>query len=93
MHTVVTFATRKLKSPATATTTGDKMKCGYCGWEWKPRVKYPKNCPTCYRLIRESVAKRREQMNKPIEIRPLAEAREINERLDKIKEKAGKGGL
>jgi len=27
------------------------MKCPHCGYEWKPRVKNPKECPRCkYRL-------------------------------------------
>ena len=27
------------------------MRCPYCGYEWKPRVKYPKKCPMCQRWL------------------------------------------
>lgn len=34
------------------------MKCNRCGWEWKPRVKNPVECPSCKQNIKENVAKR-----------------------------------
>lgn len=28
-----------------------KIKCKYCGYEWTPRVKDPKECPRCKRRL------------------------------------------
>ena len=27
------------------------MKCPHCGYEWKPRVEKPKECPRCKRRL------------------------------------------
>ena len=27
------------------------IKCPYCGYEWKPKVKNPKSCPRCKRYL------------------------------------------
>jgi len=36
------------------------MRCPYCGYEWEPRVRRPKECPLCKRyLIRPVKRKRR----------------------------------
>jgi predicted Zn-ribbon and HTH transcriptional regulator len=29
---------------------GNKAKCAYCGYEWSPRRKLPKQCPNCKKL-------------------------------------------
>jgi len=30
---------------------GDKAICPYCGYEWTPRIKNPKECPRCKRYF------------------------------------------
>ncbi|MHC1577321.1 MAG: hypothetical protein ACXQT6_01325 [Candidatus Methanospirareceae archaeon] len=38
---------------------GRTMRCPYCGYEWEPRVRRPKECPLCKRYLIRPVKKRR----------------------------------
>jgi len=36
-----------------------RKKCPFCGYEWEPRVRRPKECPLCKRYLIRPVKKRR----------------------------------
>lgn len=49
----------------------DKMKCAYCGLEWKPRVKQPRACPACHRYFFDRLGLKKHPKTKTIEARAI----------------------
>lgn len=54
------------------------LTCHYCGYRWSPRVKYPRQCPSCKRHIYLSDEMEDKQREKVLKRFPkIADVREV----------------
>lgn len=63
------------------------MKCGYCGYEWTPRVKDPKSCPMCHRYFKQAYIEKVREERRRLKLeemeRDRAEIEALKEAIEK----------